>query len=287
MGLEVESCSGWSAIRGKCWGLSAGNTPETTRPAPVLGRVALFWAGYVGILFLASFFKAMVPVQLSQLVWGLISGIGILALTLIFLKREGRRPRDIGLDIQGSSVGRFLAGILIGWATYGLMILAISAVAGPIHFNREAPPDTGVALLMVASFLALSTMEELGFRGYPLRTLVSALGQWRAQALVALAFALSHVIFGWSWQTVVFGVLPNAVLFGVVALASGGLAMPIGLHAALNIGRWATGETETPGIWSMAVEGQGSPWLPSFIGMVVTTLATMLVWGWYRRRASD
>ena len=251
----------------------------------VIGRVALFWVGYLGILFLASWSKPMLPARLGQLAWGLISCLAILGLTLVFLRRERRSLRDAGLDVQASSLVRFLAGLLVGAAVYGLMLLAISVVAGPIRFTRENAPGNSDILLMVATFLALSAMEEMGFRGYPLRTLVAALGHWRAQAVVAVAFSVSHLVFGWSWQTVVLGVLPNAVLFGVVAFASGGLAMPIGLHAAINIGRWVTGETDSPGIWHMAIEGQGRgpTWLPSVIGVAVTALATVAVWAQRRR----
>jgi membrane protease YdiL (CAAX protease family) len=139
---------------------------------------------------------------------------------------------------------------------------------------------------MVGTYLALSLMEELGFRGYPLRTLVPTLGPWRAQAIVAVAFALSHIGFGWPLRTVLFGVLPNALLFGAAALASRGLAMPIGLHAALNISRWAVGETDVSGFWTLTVAESGRDRVATsapFIGIGVTVVATISLWGWYLR----
>lgn len=41
--------------------------------------------------------------------------------------------------------------------------------------------------LPIATYLALSSMEELGFRGYALRTLDAQFGVWPALALAAIA----------------------------------------------------------------------------------------------------
>ena len=250
-----------------------------------IGRVALFWVGYGVILFLASYPRMMVPAAWGQLVWGALSSVAILGLTLLLLKREGRTPADIGLKPRSTSIRRFIVGALLGCAIYGIMLLAISLIAGPIEVTRGDSPALVVILLTVGTYLMLSMMEELGFRGYPLRTLVPALGAWRAQAVVAVAFALSHLLFGWSWDTVLLGVLPNAALFGVVALASGGLAMPVGLHAAVNVARWAAGETGSPGFWRIRIDTldpAATSLRASLTGAAVTVVASVMVWWWYR-----
>jgi membrane protease YdiL (CAAX protease family) len=245
--------------------------------------------GYALILYFASYPRMMVPVEWRQFVWGGISSFAILGLTVILLKRERRTASDIGLQPDLGSIRRFAAGVLIGCAIYAVMILAISLIAGPIRVTPVDSPAASLILLTLATYLALSIMEELGFRGYPLRTLVPVTGRWAAQAVVALAFALSHVLYGWSWDTALLGVLPNAILFGVVALVSGGLAMPIGLHAAINVARWAAGETSSPGFWQMGIDTPDSTATSlraALTGAAVTLLASLVIWSWSTRRGS-
>jgi membrane protease YdiL (CAAX protease family) len=40
----------------------------------------------------------------------------------------------------------------------------------------------------------------------------------------------------------------------MAALATRGLALPIGLHAAYNFGHWLIGEKGQPGLWSPVIE---------------------------------
>jgi uncharacterized protein len=227
----------------------------------------------------------MVPARWSALVWGAISSIAIFALTLLFLKRENRALSDVGLKAQAASGGRFIAGAVIGLCTYSLIIACTWAIAGPMRVTRTPAPDATVIVLMLGSYLALAVMEELGFRGYPLRTLVRALGPWRAQGVVAAAFCLSHVAFGWPWQAVALGVLPSAILFGVAALAARDLAMAIGLHAAINVARWSVGQTGTPGLWTIAIDGAAAALAPA-IGFIVTVAIAGALWLWHLRYGS-
>ena len=102
-------------------------------------------------------------------------------------------------------------------------------------------------------------------------------------------FALSHILYGWSWASVAFGVLPSACLSGAAALVSGGLAMPIGLHMALNVAQWAIGEKEGKGFFTQAVD-QGArariEQVAPMTGMVVTLGVAAVLWWWHRRNRS-
>jgi hypothetical protein len=224
------------------------------------------------------------------MVWGLVSSALLLEVTGLVAAREGRRPRDFGVRFGASSANRFVIGAGLGLVVYGLTIVADSTIAGPIQFSRVATADFSAVFFAVGTFLALSVMEEVGFRGYPLRSLAPALGAWRAQVLVAVAFGASHLLFGWTLQTVILGVIPSAFLFGAAALTFGDLAAPIGLHAALNLARWSTGEMNTPGIWTMSVADPSRERLAAVaptIGIAVTALFAFALWWYDHRRAGQ
>lgn len=246
-------------------------------------RVALFLIGYMLILLAASVPKGMAPPYLADFVWGAVATVAILALTQLFLKREARHLADVGLAADSRTPLRLLIGLAIGAAVYAVTMLVISLTLGPLTVSAARWPSATTWLLTIVSFMVLSCMEELGFRAYALRTLAGAIGTWRAQAVIAVAFGLSHIAFGWSPAAVVMGVIPSALLFGAVASRSNGLAMPIGLHAMLNIAQWSVGEKDTPGIWALSVEPSQSHAIGTyapFVGIFVTLLGVFVIWKW-------
>jgi hypothetical protein len=83
------------------------------------------------------------------------------------------------------------------------------------------------------------------------------------------------------------GVLPSAVLFGAAAYASGGVALPLGVHVGMNVGRWLTGEVDQQGIWRLelgsADPGRVETWAP-LVGATVPILVSLGLWWWSVRR---
>jgi membrane protease YdiL (CAAX protease family) len=253
-----------------------------------VSRVGLFWIGYLTVLMLLSVSKSMVPARWGQLVWGAMSALALVMLTRTMVRWEGRNARDIGLVLERATARRFLSGALLGFAVFASSVAAIALFTGALRLVPTGGPDGGAALLTLSTLLALAAMEELGFRGYTLRVLGPVLGGWRAQAVVAIAFALSHVAFGWPWQSIALGVLPSAVLFGACAVASGGLAMPIGVHMAVNVARWAVGETDGVGFWTVAVDASAQTSVAAtaqLVSPVVTLIAAGAVWTWQAHSA--
>ncbi len=255
-------------------------------PSSIL-RVALFLVAYLLITWAAAVPKSMVPARFGDLTWGVVASLGLLALTRFVLAREQRDPQAVGIALDARSVWRLLAGVAMGVAVYSATFALISLTVGPIRLTAPTWPTARTWTVMLTSYLALSCMEELGFRAYALRTLASAIGPWRAQLGIVVAFGASHLLYGWSWSTIVFGVIPSAFLFGVVALRSGGLAMPIGLHAALNVTQWLVGAKDTLGIWTVSIDPAHAarvttvaPW----IGLGVSALATVVIARWPARQ---
>ena len=248
-------------------------------------RVALFWIAYLVVTVGAGMLKGMAPPALQALAWGSASSAVMLLVSLAFLRREGRTPAEIGIRPVPGSLARFAVGAVVGVALF-LLYIGIAIAAGPVRLV-PSPGGGGAGIaLAVATYVSLSCMEELGYRGYPLRTLAPAFGIWPAQLIVATAFALNHLAFGWSWTSVLLGVVAGSILFGMAALASGGLALPIGLHAAWNLVSWAVGEKGEPGLWSVAVSDaeRGRAAATGSAGyVVVMLLGTAGFWWWHRR----
>jgi membrane protease YdiL (CAAX protease family) len=248
-----------------------------------LADVLLFWAGYAVILGFTEPLWAALPRGWRGLAWGSASGASVLALSLLLLRTERRSPASVGIGFRATTPLLFLAGLLLGLAMFAMTIVATIVLAGPVRF-QAGPTGASMLGLMFFAYLAIACTEELGFRGYALRSLHPVLGLWPGQVVVALAFGLNHLVFGWSLGDVVAGVLPGALLFGLAAVASRGLALPIGLHAAWNLASWSIG---VRGPWTMVVEAGERGRLAvagRFGATAVLLLAAVGAWLWYRER---
>jgi hypothetical protein len=136
---------------------------------------------------------------------------------------------------------------------------------------------------MCATYAALAAGEELGFRGYPFHRLRDRFGVVIAQIIVALAFAVYHLLQGWPLVNALIGTTAGSVLFGLATLVSGGLAFPIGVHAAWNIGSWAIGTKAEGGVWRMDLAHAPSFAESAAVYLGVMLISTLSLWAWIRK----
>ena len=87
------------------------------------------------------------------------------------------------------------------------------------------------------------------FNHEPFKTFVGV-----SQIIIAIIFALEHLAGGYTWVQAFWGAGVGALLFGLATLKTGGIALPVGLHAAWNFGQWCLGFKNEPGIWQAIVE---------------------------------
>jgi uncharacterized protein len=223
----------------------------------------------------------------SPLLLGTVATFATYALTLVFVRWEKLHPADVGAAITSRSLPRLACGFVIGLFIVTLQT-GLAALTGHIYWVWM--PATGLApvLTALATYLLLACREELAFRGYPLRRLDRSFGLWPAQVLVAFLFALEHRIGGYSWDNAFFGAFVGSILFGMAALATRGLAVPIGLHAAYNFGHWLIGEKEQPGLWQPVIQQGFTARVgrdEMLIYVATFVMATIAFWYWHRRNA--
>ncbi len=252
----------------------------------LLGRVVLFFLSVALVLAATAPLTQKIPGLWGNLVLGLVAAFGAFALTLLFVRWEGLPLESVGAAPARGSLLRFASGFLAGLALVALYA-SISAAAGHVRWVRA--PGTGfVATVMsLLTCIALSCREELGFRGYPLLRLKGFFGVWGAQIIVALAFAAEHMAGGLPLSRAILGAGVGSLMFGMAAITTRGLAVPIGLHAAWNFGDWILGGKGSPGLWQVVVEEgqQQRAQLAGTIGYLAAMgLATIAFWMWYRSK---
>lgn len=145
-------------------------------------------------------------------------------------------------------------------------------------------------MLSFLLYLFVACREELVFRSYPLRSLAYTFSSAVALAIIVAIFIAEHIIAGMSWQMAVVGSGLGGVLFGVAALKTKGLALPLGLHSAWNFGQWIMGFKNEDGLWRAIVD-KGYEKDTENIGLaafvVVIVLAIIGVVLFYRKKNAD
>jgi uncharacterized protein len=220
-----------------------------------------------------------------EFVVGAIGSLWALGLTLAFVRWDGVRLDDVGAKPDRLSLARSVVGFLIGIGMVALW-MSISVTTGYVHWERAPENGTFMATITLIAYLALASREELAFHGYPLRRLEQSFGVWGAQLIVALVFALEHMVGGWSWTRALFGAGVGSLLFGMAAIATRGLAVPIGLHAAWNFGQSMMGLGGEPALWRAVVDNgqeQHIERVRAISYLAVMGSATLAFWFWHRK----
>jgi uncharacterized protein len=255
----------------------------------VLGRVLLFMCSCAVVLAATAPIAASLRGSWPELAIGTVAGLGAFALTMLFVRWEKLRMVDVGAALGPRSLARLAFGFLVGLLLVSVWASTVLA-AGHVRWVHAPGFDVRAATVALAGYFALSCREELAFHGYPLRRLERLFGLWVAQIFVALVFAAEHKLGGSAWIDALLGPAVGSLLFGMAAIATRGLAVPIGLHAAWNFGQWSLGMKAQPGFLKFVVR-EGGEQRVHLIGMMtvvsVMVVATFAFWLWHRRVQAD
>jgi uncharacterized protein len=217
-----------------------------------VGVSILFWIVFIALLVVSGIVSnILLPPAQSRLGYGVLGSLAVLLITWIFLKVEKKSFQEIGLIWEQKTLFRFLAGLIIGSLLLGFILLPL-ILFSDIQFTLNPEPFTIAMLAPYIMFLPLAFMEEAGFRAYTLVKLDKAVGTITMQIIIAIAFALYHIANGWSIEAAFMGTFVWAWVFGLAAVSSGGIALPTGIHVALNVLQGLTGlKPGNNSIWIM------------------------------------
>ncbi|WNV88754.1 CPBP family intramembrane glutamic endopeptidase [Umezawaea sp. Da 62-37] len=224
----------------------------------VAGFLALSAASVVVAAFLAGMFGGGT--------WQVVAlaAVLVLGLTRIF---EGKRPRARGTSLAWFAVGSVVGTALVCGLAWGLML------HGVLYWVPNRAFTGPVALTGTAYFFFAVLVEELVFRGYALRRLADSLGPKVAVGLLAVGFGGYHLVNLGTSTSVKSGGLEllwtaagpaiGAVVFGVAALRTKGIALPVGLHLGWNWTQWqffsVPGDDTPMGLWSPILVPTANP----------------------------
>jgi hypothetical protein len=216
-------------------------------------RALLFLVACPVILIVAGpLTKTAAPLR-GQLLVGIVASFFTFLLTFVFVHWDGLQFREVGTGVSVHTVPQLFVGFVIGSAIV-LLQMAVVCAGAHTHWVVASHQPLGITLLALIGYFALALREELAFRGYALFRLEGAWGTWCALLFITVIFTLEHTASGWSWSRSLLGPPAGALLFGVAALSTRGIFVPLGIHAAFNFGQWFVGLKETAGVFRPVVD---------------------------------
>ncbi len=216
------------------------NTVELRHLNPII-KSLLYWVLFMlSLLIVGGLISPIFPEQWERFIYGIFGTMAAIGITWLFVNKEGRTFRDYNLVWKRNILFNFSKGLVIGVVLLlfiiGLLVLFsdIEMVASINNWNIDQ-------FFWMLAIIPLALMEEIAFRSYPFLELNNRYGFRLTQWLVAIAFASYHIVQGWNISTAFFGPSIWAFVFGLGAIYSRGIALPTGLHVALNIGQQVFG----------------------------------------------
>lgn len=224
----------------------------------VLGPIAGLISGLLGIGPGHVAAKWLYPVLFST---------ALLGVTWAALRTEQNGLAVLGLVPTRRRAAEFGAGFAVA-----VVVFAIVAIV------RAASVDTGwtfnfstgarAALVGLPFTFVLMFSEELIFRGYAFRKTLTLWGGPVTVVGSSLLFGAYHVAGSGSWGmgAVFLFAMPalGGLVFGLAALRTGGLALPLGLHLGgnwINASVFGLGIPEGSALWTAPVDAAQASWL--------------------------
>jgi len=203
-------------------------------------RVFVYWILFIGVLLLVGrYLKLAFPAKYEEFVYGIGGTIGTYILTYLFIRSEQKTFRDFRFIWESGTLLRFFKGLFYGILIFAALILLLVVVSG-IRIRLSGSWELS-SLFWYLPILPLALYEELAFRSYPFSKLNKQYPFLVTQLIVALVFALYHISMGWNTMISFLGPGIWALVFGLGAAWSKGIALPTGIHVALNLSQTVVG----------------------------------------------
>lgn len=169
---------------------------------------------------------------MSTAVFNLMVFTPLLVAALIGCAVEGRRLGGAG----GRSALYGGLGLLLGAGGFGVS-LGLAALAGVVVQGHDSVAGAPAVIALTGGVLVIgfqAATEEIYFRGWLQPVLCARWGAWPGLIAGALAFSALHLVSGVRSPIAVANLFLGGLVFGLLALRSGGLWAPILAHFGWN-----------------------------------------------------
>lgn len=261
------------------------------------GHLRNIWWVVIFFLILAAIMLPFILLS-QQYHWEItiaLQAIIVIAATWVSQLLRKKPLSEIVGTINFAWVKELFRGILLGALLMFLPALVLY-LGGWVKFEIQ-PIDAKALLNATAVFVSVAVAEEFLFRGFIFQRLISSIGVWPAQLIVAAYFLLIHInnpgMDGTIKMLASVNIFTASLLFGFAFIKTKSLAMPLGIHFMANwvqgtlLGFGVSGNDEAGILKPMFA--QAAAWLTggtfgleaSLFGLISLVLITAVFYTWY------
>ena len=200
------------------------------------------WWILIFFLILAAF---LIPVLIAAQANNMEVSIGrqaiIILLASMICQLLRRKPLA---ELFGKFDVHYLKDLCLGGLIGAALMLIPALILGVFGWVRWQWNLEGISVLLpgLLLFAGVAIGEEMLFRGFVFQRLLSGLGQWPAQLIIAAFFLLTHLnnpgMTGSVKLMASINIFLASILFGLAFIQTKSLAMPLGVHWMAN---WVQG----------------------------------------------
>jgi membrane protease YdiL (CAAX protease family) len=226
----------------------------------------------------------MLPKTTPGLYYGIFGTAGAFLTVAFFVWLEKGTFASIGLKWDTGALPGFMGGSAIGILLFAFVI-GVVCLFGGAHIKVAQGINYTQLCMGILPILPLALMEEIGFRSYPLVKLQKTYGIWATQFILAFAFAFYHMLNGWGLAISFMGPFIWAFVFGLAAMCTRGIAVPTGIHFALNLAQHLTGlKNNTTSLFTIDYQGTSNQYAGPAAHILVLTGACFATSLYARRK---
>lgn len=263
-------------------------TAVVTSKKKSLIKIITFWILFY-VLFIAV--TAQSGAIFSGQVHSFVSGIVLTGITLLiswlYIRSEKKTMSDYGLVWEKTTLLKFFKGLAIGIIALTTIIFLLVLFGGlniqknPEGFNFWTP-------LLYLSIIPAALLEEIAYRSYPFIKLNKTFGLRLTQLIVLIAFALHHIPLGWGVLGAFTGPGVWALIFGIAAVWSKGIALPTGIHVGTNLTQSIFGMNKgIESFWLVSYDDNANTFTAKLLIRFLVLLVGLFLTEYYIRRSAD
>lgn len=196
----------------------------------VLFAVGLAYAGATAAAAAASVLGGPLGFDARETIFFLSLGLGTVLAAWGLADRPLSRSLALSWPVDRRVAIQFMAVLLLVLAIEAAVVLA--GLLGPIEDLRAMSGSERSGLGFLNAVVLAPVIEEGLFRGLLFTRLRKRLAAWPVVAIVTVAFGLLHAENG---VLHVVSVLPAGAFLSYAREVSGGIGLPILLHACMNL----------------------------------------------------
>ncbi|WP_340677344.1 type II CAAX endopeptidase family protein [Paraglaciecola sp.] len=238
-----------------------------TKTLQSIAKVILFWLAFFLVLNGLGGLSANVPQNMKFLLGACVLIVTSMLVSMYLLKTEHSKLSSIGFTWGTNTARRLILGTVLGMAVVGIMLFTLTLFS-PITIERVANPDYWNSMGWAALVLfVLALMEEIAFRSYPLVRLSESLGTRASIYITSIVFAFYHGLD----PANLLGPGVWGLFFGLAAIKTKGIALPLGLHFGLNFMQSLCGMKPqyANSIWTVLPDGTTRMFASDTVGLTL------------------